>query len=99
MSKICAMLLAIVMTVQVSAYTPHELGGSRITASGVECQEGVTCALNGVPLGSVVEWNGQRFTVHDRCGIDGVLDIFMESHDKAIRFGRHHNQTIKVHVP
>ena len=25
-------------TVSMSAYTPHELGGSRITASGTECQ-------------------------------------------------------------
>ena len=94
--RVFALMLAMIMTVQVSAYTPHECGGNRITASGAECQEGVTCALNGVPLGTVIEYQGHHYTVHDRCGIDGVLDIFMESHHKAIQFGRRHNQTIRV---
>lgn len=96
MKKLCTLMLAMIMTVQVSAYTPHECGGNRITASGAECQEGVTVAFNGLPLGTVIEYEGHQYVVQDRCGIDGVVDIFMESYDKAIKFGRRHNQVIRV---
>jgi 3D (Asp-Asp-Asp) domain-containing protein len=96
MKQICALMLAMIMTVQVSAYTPHECGGNRITASGAECQEGVTVAFNGLPLGAVIEYEGHQYVVQDRCGIDGVVDIFMESYDKAIKFGRRHNQVLRV---
>ena len=85
----------IVMTVDVTAYTPHE-NGSSISAIGKRCVEGRTVALNGVPLGATVIYNGHVYTVEDRVGYNCVLDIFMESYDKAIQFGRRRNQTIEV---
>ena len=98
MHKLLFYLLAFTMTVQVSAYTPYECG-SNISAMGKPCVEGRTVALNGVPLGSVVEYNGARYVVEDRCGIDGVLDIFMEDFNRAIEFGRKYNQRITVYTP
>lgn len=98
--KYLAMLLAvIIMTVDVTAYTPHELGGSRRTTSGAECVEGITCALNGVPFGSKVEWNGHIYTVQDRCGYNHTLDLFVESLDRAYGIGRQRNQQIVVTTP
>ena len=88
----------ITMNVSITAYTPYE-NGSNISAIGQKCVEGRTCALNNVPFGSVVEWNGQRWIVEDRVGYSGVLDLFMEDYQKAIRFGRRNNQVIKVYLP
>lgn len=36
-------------------------------------------AMNGVPLGSKISIEGEIFTVTDRCGIDGTVDIFIEN--------------------
>ena len=96
LSLLLCLFVTIVMTVDVTAYTPHENGGSSISASGRRCVEGRTVALNGVPLGATVIYNGHAYTVEDRVGYNGVLDIFMESYDKAIQFGRRRNQTIEV---
>lgn len=68
----------------VSAYTPHESGS--LTASGDIPIEGVTVAYNGVPFGTVLEIDGHRYIVQDRCGMDRV-DIFMESHEDAMKWG------------
>lgn len=48
------------------------------SASGVALHEGHV-AMNGVPLGTEIELEGERYTVVDRCGIDGTVDIFKES--------------------
>lgn len=88
----------ITMNVQVSAYTPHECGGN-ISALGKPCVEGRTVALNGVPLGSIVRYRGKHYIVEDRCGFDNTLDIFMESYEAAIKFGRKYNQKITVYLP
>ena len=100
MKKYLWYLFAAVITLNVSitAYTPYE-NGSNISAIGKPCVEGRTCALNGVPFGSVVEWNGQRWIVEDRVGYNNVLDIFMENYNKAIQFGRRTNQVITVYLP
>ena len=76
-------------TVSMSAYTPHETG-SRTTASGAKAKEGYTCAANFVPLGSIIIYNGHRYVVQDRMNpkYNRHVDIFMESHKKAIQFGR-----------
>jgi 3D (Asp-Asp-Asp) domain-containing protein len=76
-------------TVSMSAYTPHETG-SRTTASGAKAKEGYTCAANFVPLGSVIIYNGHKYVVQDRMNpkYNRHVDIFMESHKKAIEFGR-----------
>lgn len=76
-------------TVSMSAYTPHETG-SRITASGAKAQEGYTCAANFVPLGSVIIYEGHKYVVQDRMNpkYNSHVDLFMESHKKALQFGR-----------
>lgn len=87
-------------TVSMSAYTPHELGGSRTTASGAECQEGITCAANFCPLGSKIIYNGKTYLVQDRMapGYDRNVDLFMESYEQAIQFGRKEAQ-VQVITP
>ena len=89
------LLVVVYMIVDITAYTPHE-NGSNISAMGKPCVEGRTVALNGVPLGSIVIYNGQRFIVEDRVGYNGILDIFMEDYHRAIQFGRKRQQTIEV---
>ena len=76
-------------TVSMSAYTPHETG-SRTTASGAKAKEGYTCAANFVPLGSVIIYEGHKYVVQDRMNpkYNRHVDIFMESHNKALQFGR-----------
>ena len=77
------------LTVSMSAYTPHETG-SRTTASGAKAKEGYTCAANFVPIGSVIIYNGHKYYVQDRMNprYNRHVDIFMESHKKALQFGR-----------
>ena len=76
-------------TVSMSAYTPHETG-SRVTASGEKAKEGYTCAANFVPIGSVIIYEGQKYYVQDRMNpkYNRHVDLFMESHKKALQFGR-----------
>ncbi len=95
MKKILSLLL-VVMIVDVTAYTPHENGGHGICAMGHRAIEGRTVALNGVPLGSKVIYNGHEYIVEDRVGRNGILDIFMEDYNKAIQFGKRKNVKIEV---
>ena len=76
-------------TVSMSAYTPHETG-SRTTASGAKAKEGYTCAANFVPIGSIIIYEGHKYVVQDRMNpkYNRHVDIFMESHKKALQFGR-----------
>ena len=72
-----------------SAYTPYDCG--TITATGETVHVGgVTC--NFLPFGTVVVIDGVEYIVNDRCGIDGCIDIFMESYEDAIQFGRQHKE-------
>ena len=48
------------------------------SASGKPLEYG-DVAMNGVPLGSKISIEGEIFTVTDRCGIDGTVDIFIEN--------------------
>lgn len=52
----------------------------RQSASGKPLEYGHV-AMNGVPLGSKISIEGEVFTVTDRCGIDGTVDIFMPTCD------------------
>lgn len=85
------------MLCNVSAYTPHENGGSRVTASGAETTEGVTIASDHLPFGTTVVILGKSYVVQDRFGggYSDRIDIFMEDYDQAIQFGR---QWIEVEV-
>lgn len=70
---------------------PVDLGEYRITTYCQACNEPVgrqsasgklleygDVAMNGVPLGSKISIDGEIFTVTDRCGIDGTVDIYVE---------------------
>ena len=96
LKKLFVLGLLVLMTVDVTAYTPHENGGHGICAMGHRCVEGRTVALNGVPLGSTVIYNGHKYIVEDRVGYNSVLDRFMESYQQAIRFGKKKNVQIEV---
>lgn len=42
--------------------------------------------------GENVHVGGVKYIVNDRCGIDNRIDIFMESYEDAIQFGRQHKE-------
>lgn len=62
-------------------YTP-----STKMANGETVHEGAV-AMNGVPLGTQVRIGGNIYTVKDRCGIDGTVDIYFNSIAKAKAYG------------
>jgi len=72
-----------------SAYTPYDSG--TITATGETVRVGGV-ACNFLPFGTVVVIDGVEYVVNDRCGIDGCIDIFMESYEDAIEFGRRYKE-------
>lgn len=72
-----------------SAYTPYDSG--TITATGETVHVGgVACSF--LPFGTVVIIDGKEYIVNDRCGIDNCIDIFMESYEDAIQFGRRYKE-------
>lgn len=87
--KVLALAAVFWTTVTMSAYTPYETG-SRRTASGADAVEGYTCAANFVPIGSLIIYNGVTYHVQDRMNPshNRHVDIFMESHARALEFGR-----------
>nr|DAZ49919.1 MAG TPA: 3D containing protein [Caudoviricetes sp.] len=72
-----------------SAYTPYDSG--TITATGETVHVGGV-ACNFLPFGTVVIIDGKEYIVNDRCGIDNCIDIFMESYEEAIQFGRQYKE-------
>ena len=71
-----------------SAYTPYDCG--TITATGETVHVGGV-ACNFLPVGTVVI-DGREYVVNDRCGIENCIDIFMESYEDAIQFGRQYKE-------
>lgn len=72
-----------------SAYTPYDCG--TITATGEPVHVGGV-ACNFLPFGTVVIIDGREYVVNDRCGIENCIDIFMESYEEAIQFGRQYKE-------
>ena len=75
---------------QVSVIVTHysaEATGSSITASGEIAQPYKTVAYNGASLGSHIRMNGQEYVVSDRCGRNGVVDVFVNSTAEALSLG------------
>lgn len=77
-------------TYEVTAYT-HT--GS-VMANGEYPYVGAV-ASNDFPLGTVLNINGSNYVVKDRMAYGGVIDIFVDSYDEAINFGR---QYLEVYV-
>lgn len=73
--------------------------GYGITKSGTKATENRTIAVDPkiIPLGSTVEINGQRYTAEDIGGAvkNNRIDIFFNSHQDALKFGR---QTATVYL-
>lgn len=65
-----------------------------IMASGKEVYVGAV-AYNDVPLGTRVVIDGVEYTVEDRVGSDGVIDIYMSTTEDCAIFGR---KLMKVYV-
>ena len=65
------------------------------TASGKMPQAGRTVAHSTLPLGTEVMIDNHLYIVEDRCPSDGVIDIFVDSEEEAIRLGRR-NATVEV---
>ena len=63
----------------------HESG---LTASGTTPVPGRTVAMGGVPFGTKLLINGNVYTVEDRGVPYGHVDIFFNSHEEALQFGR-----------
>ena len=60
-----------------------------ITASGTQATAGRTVACNSLPIGTVISINGSQYVVEDTGGMGGnVIDIFFDSHEEALNFGR-----------
>ena len=79
---------------EVSAYTASddECGNHEgITASGTHVQQGKTIAApSWIPFGTTVVINGISYVCEDRGGYiqDNRLDIYMDSREDAVEFGR-----------
>ena len=72
---------------EVTAYTHTGC----VTASGEWPYEGGV-ACNFVPLGTIIIIDGVRYVVNDRSGAPGIIDVFMNSYDACINFGRQYKQ-------
>lgn len=73
------------------------------TASGATPKEGVTCAApRRLPFGTVLQIQGVgRRVVQDRLAprFDHRIDVFFQSHQKALEFGRRKLEVIIVSSP
>ena len=75
------------MQVKVSAYALNDgLTPNSVMANGEAPYVGCA-AMNGLPLGTRVKYNGQIYVIKDRVATDGVLDIFMNSVAECDEFG------------
>ena len=61
-------------------------GNAGMTASGKSLKVGMI-AMRGVPFGTVVEINGKKYVVEDRCASSSVIDVYVESHSEALKKG------------
>ena len=84
------------ITVKTTAYTAGDGDTPSTTmANGQEVYVGAV-AYNGVPLGTKIEINGNMYTVCDRVGSDGVVDIYMNSYNEAVQYGVQYKE-IKIY--
>lgn len=87
-----------VQIMEVTAYnaTVEQCGkDDGITASGTVVTEGRTVACNDFPFGTKLLIGENVYVVEDRCGYDNVVDIYFDSYDDAISWGR---RTMEVTV-
>ena len=84
------------ITVKTTAYTAGDGDTPSTTmANGQEVYVGAV-AYNGVPLGTKIEIDGNMYTVCDRVGSGGVVDIYMNSYNEAVQYGVQYKE-IKIY--
>ena len=64
------------------AYTPSDT-----MANGEKVHVGAVASYD-LPLGTKVRINGVVYTVKDRCGVPNTIDIYMNSKQECMRFGK-----------
>ena len=69
---------------------------SGLTASGTVPVQGRTVAMNGITFGTKLKINGSVYTVEDRGVPYGHVDIYFESHEDAMEFGRMYADVYQV---
>ena len=75
------------MQVKITAYSVGDsLTPSTVMANGEVPYYGCV-AMNGLPIGTRIRYNGQEFVIKDRCGYDGVMDIYMNTVQECYDFG------------
>lgn len=70
--------------------------GQGYTASGTVPQAGRTVAMNGIPFGTKLLINGNVYTVEDRGVPYSHVDIYHDTHDQALAFGRGYADVYQV---
>ena len=86
-------ILLIIILCSVTAYTAsyEECGKTDgITSSGTKATEGRTVACDFLKFGTQIVILGQTYAVEDRIGSGhpSKIDVFMESKEEALKFGR-----------
>lgn len=77
-----------VISCNVTAYTEgDDFTPSRTMANGEKAHVGAVASYD-LPLGTKVKINGNIYTVKDRCGIPNTIDIYMNSKQECLRFGK-----------
>lgn len=72
----------------VTAYTEgDDFTPSRTMANGEKVHVGAVASYD-LPLGTKVRINGNIYTVKDRCGIPNTIDIYMNSKQECLSFGK-----------
>lgn len=68
------------------AYTPSDT-----MANGEKAHVGAVASYD-LPLGTKVRISGVVYTVKDRCGIPNTIDIYMNSKQECLKFGKRYMQ-------
>ena len=77
-----------VISCHVTAYTVGDsYTPSDTMANGEKVHVGAVASYD-LPLGTKIRINGVVYTVKDRCGIPNTIDIYMNSKQECMRFGK-----------
>jgi 3D (Asp-Asp-Asp) domain-containing protein len=73
--------------VMTTAYTVNDgYTPGVIMANGEKVHEGAV-GYNDVPLGTLLEIDGEIYVVKDRVAEDGIVDIYMNNYNKCMEYG------------
>lgn len=77
-----------IISCNVTAYTVgDDYTPSDTMANGEKVHVGAVASYD-LPLGTKIRINGVVYTVKDRCGIPNTIDIYMNSKQECMRFGK-----------